>query len=110
VHPPVVRPTVVAMGHTVDAEGWYLDPFGIHQHRWFSAGLPTGLVRDEGTESRDPAPDSRFDGPLVRATNGAAGDGDGSDLKRAGDGQGGSYDPLKAFDAVLDGTTWFPMH
>jgi hypothetical protein len=28
------------------AEGWYRDPYGIHQDRWFSAGTPTSLVRD----------------------------------------------------------------
>jgi hypothetical protein len=38
------------------AEGWYRDPYGIHQDRWFSAGTPTSLVRDQGTEGRDDPP------------------------------------------------------
>lgn len=38
------------------AEGWYRDPYGIHQDRWFSAGTPTALVRDQGTEGHDDPP------------------------------------------------------
>jgi hypothetical protein len=38
------------------AEGWYRDPYGIHQDRWFSAGTPTSLVRDQGTEGHDEPP------------------------------------------------------
>jgi hypothetical protein len=30
----------------VNAEGWYVDPFGSHEARWFSDGVPTGLVRE----------------------------------------------------------------
>ena len=29
----------------MEAQGWYLDPYGIHGDRWFSAGQPTPLVR-----------------------------------------------------------------
>jgi hypothetical protein len=35
-------------------EGWYEDPYGLHQDRWFSDGQPTKLVRDSGIESYDP--------------------------------------------------------
>lgn len=38
------------------AEGWYRDPYGIHQDRWFSAGTPTSLVRDGDAEGRDDPP------------------------------------------------------
>lgn len=38
------------------AEGWYRDPYGIHQDRWFSAGTPTSLVRDQGAEGHDDPP------------------------------------------------------
>jgi hypothetical protein len=38
------------------AEGWYRDPYGLHQDRWFSAGTPTSLVRDQGTEGHDDPP------------------------------------------------------
>lgn len=37
-------------------EGWYSDPYGIHEARWFSDGSPTALVRDHGTTSKDPTP------------------------------------------------------
>jgi hypothetical protein len=35
-------------------EGWYTDPTGRHQERWFSGGMPTSLVQDKGVEGRDP--------------------------------------------------------
>jgi hypothetical protein len=41
-------------------EGWYSDPFGVHQHRWFSDGSPTALVRDEGRTSTDQPPDAPY--------------------------------------------------
>jgi hypothetical protein len=65
----------------MEAEGWYQDPFGLHQHRWFSAGRPTALVRDGAVESHDPPPAGSFDGPLVEASrpDGPSGD----DMKRA---------------------------
>jgi len=45
-------------------EGWYLDPFGVHEARWFSDGTPTSLVRDGEMESRDDPPSRSFDGAL----------------------------------------------
>jgi len=33
------------------AEGWYKDPYGINDERWFSGGEPTDLVRDAQVES-----------------------------------------------------------
>jgi len=51
-------------------EGWYLDPFGAHEQRWFSAGHPSKLVRDNGVESYDPPPAGHAPRPLVPvATN-----------------------------------------
>ena len=32
-------------------EGWFTDPYGIHEARWLSAGEPTQLVRDQGVEA-----------------------------------------------------------
>ena len=46
------------------AEGWYVDPYGRHEARWFSDGSPTDLVQDRGVESHDPAPDTPTTGPL----------------------------------------------
>lgn len=45
-------------------EGWYLDPFGRHEQRWFSQGAPTALVRDDRLESTDAPPQASWDGPL----------------------------------------------
>lgn len=35
------------------AVGWYDDPTGRHELRWFSQGTPTELVRDAAAESKD---------------------------------------------------------
>ena len=48
----------------VKAEGWYGDPFAVHDARWFSDGNPTSLVRDGHHESHDPPPDA----PLAEAS------------------------------------------
>src|SRR5689334_21494685 len=57
------------------AEGWYRDPFGIHEDRWMSQGQPTKLVRDGGAESYDPPPDLPLPAELVPAeSDGGAAD------------------------------------
>lgn len=43
------------------AEGWYKDPYNIHEARWFSDGRPTSLVRDGRESSTDPAPSWDYD-------------------------------------------------
>ena len=40
-------------GVTPRAEGWYHDPTGRHELRWFSDGTPTKLVRDATYDSTD---------------------------------------------------------
>jgi hypothetical protein len=102
----------------VSAEGWYCDPYRLHQHRWFSNGAPTGLVRDGSVEAHDAAPPTPFDGPLVaiegpevsfgsdlrRADEAEAGDSEGaSDLRRADEAEAdGPFDQRAVADAVLD--------
>ena len=49
------------------AQGWYLDPFRLHDDRWFSGGRPTNLVRDAGVESYEDPPEGLPPGPLVPA-------------------------------------------
>ena len=49
----------------MEAEGWYVDPYGVHDARWFSGGQPTGLVRDVGSESHDDPPSPIFAGSLI---------------------------------------------
>ncbi len=39
-------------------EGWYSDPWGRHEARWISGGVPSKLVRDGDQESYDDLPDS----------------------------------------------------
>jgi len=41
----------------LQAQGWYRDPYAIHEDRCFSDGTPTKLVRDGGQEGYDPPPD-----------------------------------------------------
>ena len=41
------------VGDEVVAVGWYPDPFGRHEIRWFSQGEPTSMVRDGMVESHD---------------------------------------------------------
>ncbi|HEY5110618.1 MAG TPA: hypothetical protein VII96_13505 [Acidimicrobiales bacterium] len=66
------------------AEGWYRDPYGIHEQRWFSGGRPSALVRDEAVESNDPPPGTPLPETPVRAL---APPPNGDDLRRAGDGE-----------------------
>ncbi|MGA2836195.1 MAG: hypothetical protein ABSF84_06320 [Acidimicrobiales bacterium] len=39
------------------AQNWCRDPYGVHEARWFSNGIPTALVRDGGVESQDRPPE-----------------------------------------------------
>jgi hypothetical protein len=42
------------------SEGWFTDPFGRHDARWLTDGVPTNRVRDGRTEANDPVPDEPF--------------------------------------------------
>ena len=44
-----------------NAQNWCPDPFGMHEARWFSNGIPTALVRDGADEAQDPPPGSAFE-------------------------------------------------
>ncbi len=44
-----------------NAQNWCPDPFGAHDARWFSNGIPTSLVRDAGVESQDAPPLDRIE-------------------------------------------------
>lgn len=48
-------------------QGWFVDPFGRHEARWFSQGSPTALVRDGRREAQDAPPGEPVTGPLVPA-------------------------------------------
>jgi len=63
-------------------QGWFVDPFGIHDQRWFSQGTATALVRDGKSDSQDPPPDGVLPGPLVRAVAPSRTDAPGVDTRR----------------------------
>jgi hypothetical protein len=65
------------------AEGWYRDPYGLHDDRWFSDGRPTNLVRDQGIESHHEPPPGEARLPLEAVAE--IGESDGRDLLRADD-------------------------
>ena len=67
------------------AEGWYRDPYGLHDDRWFSDGRPTNLVRDQFIESHDEPPQPEPPLPLEPVAETAASNG--QDLLRADDGE-----------------------
>lgn len=50
-----------------EEEGWYLDPFGVHEQRWISKGRPSDLVRDGEHEGKDVPPDRLPSVPFVAA-------------------------------------------
>ena len=62
-------------------QGWYCDPYRIHDDRWMSDGTPTRLVRDQDVESYDDPPPRETPWPLVPVAEDQASDGD--DLLRA---------------------------
>ena len=85
------------------AQGWYRDPYGMHEDRYFSDGHPTKLVRDHGAESYNPPPPHPPEVELVEVAHrppAAA-----SDLRRVGDkgSRPSVYDNESWFWAVLDG-------
>ena len=84
------------------AEGWYRDPYGIHQDRWFSAGTPTALVRDQGVEGRDDPPGYPPPGPPAEIPEHDRFPAD--DLRRADEEEatGGQYDQETAFEQASD--------
>jgi hypothetical protein len=53
-------------------QGWYADPFGRHEFRYFSAGAPTRLVRDGAVESYDELPARLWLLPEVATTSSAS--------------------------------------
>ena len=87
-------------------EGWYVDPYGLHDDRWISDGAPTALVRDGGVESQGPPPGAPYTGPLERVEETPPGHGE--DLLRADSAEHGKpFDPKaeetaawEAFDAT----------
>jgi hypothetical protein len=83
----------------MNAEGWYVDPFGAHEARWFSDGTPTVLVRDGSEESHDQPPEATFDGLLTPIAGGQGSDG--TDMMRA-DAAGQQSEPVDTTQGAWD--------
>ncbi|GAA1309707.1 hypothetical protein Psi02_27150 [Planotetraspora silvatica] len=83
-------------------QGWYRDPYGIHEDRYFSDGRPTKLVRDGAAEVFDEPPPGLPPGPLVEVTSSEPGYG--GDLRRADDFAAGPavFDKRKAVMDALE--------
>ena len=85
---------------TISAEGWYRDPFAIHEDRWMSQGRPTKLVRDGGVEAYDPPPDLPLPTELVPCVS------DSGEDSGAGEGdQESGYSDRRARRAAFDAIT-----
>jgi hypothetical protein len=85
----------------VQAQGWYRDPYGEHEDRYFSDGHPTKLVRDGEVEGYCPPPPGPPPGELLGVPHSEPING--SDLRRADDRAAGAvYDPKAAFWALMD--------
>jgi hypothetical protein len=82
----------------VRAEGWYRDPWGLHEGRWFSGGKATSLVRDGDGDGRDEPPVGDPPAPLEELPGAA----DSSDMKRADDVNRNSKPYERGFLAALD--------
>jgi hypothetical protein len=78
----------------MNEEGWYSDPYGVHEHRWFSAATPTSLVRDHGKTSHDAPPTTAYvEKPhLIESAASLAKD----DLRRGDDDGSNGVDPVDA--------------
>jgi hypothetical protein len=87
-----------------DAQGWYRDPFHVHEDRYFSAGQPTKLVRDDGRESYDEPPDEPYAAAGLVPVPEAEDDVTGRDLLRAdaAERRAAAADLRRADDASLD--------
>ncbi|MGO9458129.1 MAG: hypothetical protein ACLP62_13985 [Acidimicrobiales bacterium] len=83
-----------------DEEGWFTDPYALHEARWLSAGRPTKLVRDGDVESYDDPPDGAFVAEPRRIEE-APTAANGSDLLRTGE-ESSQYDEGEALMESLD--------
>jgi hypothetical protein len=98
-------------------EGWFTDPWGHHEARWFSLGKAADLVRDGGVEGHDPVPNTPptlTPAPIPHEAPGRVG---AEDLKRADDEERKIVDPdalrgrlVDAAEEGLIGGVYVPPH
>lgn len=84
----------------MEEEGWYVDPYGVHEARWISAGTPTPLVRDGDVEAQDPPPNTPYMGQLAELPETVPRDVD--DLLRADDADSKPLRPDREEETVWD--------
>ncbi len=84
----------------MEEEGWYVDPYGVHEARWISAGTPTALVRDGNVEAQDPAPNTPYVGQFEELPETVPRDAD--DLLRADSADGKTFDPNREEEGAWD--------
>lgn len=82
----------------MEEEGWYVDPYGVHEARWISAGTPTALARDGDVESQDPPPSTPYVGQLAELPETVPTKAD--NLLRADDADSKTFDPDSEEEAV----------
>jgi len=94
----------------VKAQGWYRDPYLVHEDRYFSDGQPTKLVRDGDEELYDPPPPGPPKVELVEVRHNDPPNG--GDLRRADDQAAGSaaYDSKAAFWAQIESLIQAPLN
>ena len=84
-------------------QGWQADPFGLHESRYFSAGRPTKLVRDNGLEAYDEPPAPDFAAAAAASAQGAGvADGDTGEVGCATDATADSATALRVQPSVAD--------
>jgi hypothetical protein len=83
-------------------EGWFTDPWGLHEARWISLGRATELVRDGDVEGHDPPPTTppALTPALIPAE--APGQVGSQDLRRADDAERGFIDPNTLRKQLID--------
>ena len=93
------------------AQGWFRDPYRVHEDRYFSDGRPTKLVRDDGVECYDPPPPGPPEVELVEVSDTQPAEA--SDLRRADERAAGKavFDQEAAFWGVMDSVAVYgPMN
>jgi hypothetical protein len=92
----------------VKAQGWYRDPYSVHEDRYFSDGQATKLVRDSGVEGYDPPPPGSPETELVEIPESEQSDG--SDLRRADDRSAGYNPQATAWSAIDSALVYGPRN
>jgi hypothetical protein len=83
-------------------EGWYTDPYELHEARWFSQGRATKLVRDGGVEAYEDPPDGPPTGVAQKIVIDPPASLGSSNLHRADDAELEDFDPQKETRAAWD--------